>query len=228
MSRAASWLPAHLEQRLRALGFVDLCDLTSDLSEQRLREVAGEPITTARTRRLYRLAGGNAETLFIKLQIARPGNLPLRKWLSYLCKGPSVRREAKAIQQLKRIGVRTQDLLAAGMRVSLLGTVRAALIVRELPGYTDLATALKNGLAVPAARSSIAAVEAVVADLHARGLGLNGACYRDFLIPRVGAEKATDVVVIDPAGLGGGARRRRRDLQQLAAQRHGGCHPHSV
>ena len=206
---------AWIERQLVALNA-----LQGDLSEAQLRVLGGEPVTTARTRRLYRIPHPSApETaLFVKIQVAPQGALKAKKWISYAFQSSPLVREARALHALAALGFRTPEVLAFGGRGRFPGTVRAALITRAVPDVTDLEGWLKGRPESTLATSSVAAVQANLHALHARGLALGGAMFRDFLVPHGGAREAADVTLIDTAGFGSGTRRRACDLRQFKAE----------
>jgi hypothetical protein len=220
MRPALTWSEPSIEPLLRELGLDMLVELAGGLDEPALARLARppSPLTNARTRRLYRLAlpadGGD---MFVKLQVARPSALPPRKWLSYATKPSPLLREALAAHALSELGFGTPPIVAAGARGRFPATVRAVLITRAVPGTRDLEALFAEAPAV--ATSSVHAVEAAVAKLHAAGFALGGARYRDFLVPAGGATSPDEVVFLDAASFGRGARRRARDLRQLAAER---------
>lgn len=213
---APAWLPAELEAALRALGLGNLVELRGDLAEGALAALAGPPVTVARTRRLYRLPHGSG-ALYVKLQLAAPGALPVRKWPSYALKPSPLVREARAFATLSRYGFRTPSVLGAVQRGRFPATVRAALVTAEVPGHVDAERCLEGGALGTASRAAThAAIQELVARLHAAGLALGGARYRDFLVPERGARGPEDVLLIDVPNLAVGRRGRARDLRQLA------------
>ena len=217
------WFDPDLETRLRALGLCALCDLEGTLAEERVLALAETPapITSARTRRLYRLPAAveGAPDVYVKLQFARAEDLAPRKWASYTLQVSPLLREARAALALTRLGLRTPEILAAGARGRFPSTVRAVLITSEVPGTTDLESFLAATTGPAERRASIAAVEATVARVHELGFALGGARYRDFLVPREGARHADEVVILDAAAFGRGAKRRARDRSHLNLDR---------
>lgn len=216
-----TWLHASDEAAWVESNLVALCALQGDLSEAKLRAISGPPITIARTRRLYRLPHPSATgaDLYIKVQVAPPGALKVKKWVSYAFQSSPLLREARALCALAALGFRTPEVLAFGGRGRFPGTVRAALITRAVPNATDLASWLSSRPAPALAASSVQAVRDTLDALHARGLALGGAMFRDFLVPLEGAREAAEVTLIDTAGFGTGPRKRARDLRQFKAER---------
>ena len=214
------WYAPGVEAHLLALGLEDLCALAGDLSEPRLAAL-GVEVTRARTRRLYRLADAppGDDAWYVKLQLARASELAPRKWVSYALQASPLLREARAAAALRAIGLRTPELLATGARGRFPRAVRALLVTREVPNHVDLERFLRSAPPPARARLSIDAVEAAVARVHQAGFALGGARYRNFLVPASGAEHADDVLVLDAAGFGRGARRRARDRGHLNLDR---------
>ncbi len=198
------WRDEEARAHFLGLGLIALDRLEGDLDEPRLAEL-GEQVTTALTRRLYRLDPG----YYVKVQVARPGVLPPRKWISYAAKPSPLLREARAYAVLAGLGLRTPPVLACGARGRFPVTVRAALITRELPDHVN----------VEQRAEAADAVEEVVARIHTAGYSLGKARYRDFLVPAEGRIDADSVVVLDAASLARGTARQARDLRQLADER---------
>jgi len=203
------WRDDEARAHFLGLGLPALDRLEDDLDEPRLAAL-GTRVTTALTRRLYLLDGG----YYVKVQVARPGVLPPRKWVSYAAKPSPLLREARAYEVLSRLGFNTPPVLASGARGRFPLTVRAALITRELPDHVDVEQC------PPERRhEAAAAVEQVVSRIHAAGYTLGKVAYRDFLVPREGPVDPESVVVIDAGGLARGTRRRQRDIGALARER---------
>ena len=203
------WRDDEARARFEGLGLTALDRLEGDLDEPRLAEL-GQQVTTALTRRLYLLDPG----YYVKVQVARPGVLPPRKWISYAAKPSPLLREARAYEVLDGLGFKTPSVLARGARGRFPFTVRAALITRALPDHIDVERC------PPERRAEAAtAVEQVVARIHAAGYSLGKARYRDFLVPNEGHVDPDSVVLIDAASLSRGTRRRRNDLRHLERER---------
>lgn len=215
-----NWAQGGLETSLNTAGFAALCTLHGDLAEAQLAALGGAPVTTARTRRLYRIPHPSepGAELFVKIQVAPPGVLKPKKWFSYAFQPSPLVREARALAALSALGYRTPDVLAFGGRGRFPGTVRAALITRAVPHAKDLESWLKGEPELDSAAASVRAVRDTLDALHARGLALGGARFRDFLVPVKGAHEPADVTLIDTAGFGAGARKRARDLGQFEAE----------
>lgn len=203
------WFNPEAQAFFNSLALDQLLDLSGDLDKQRLGQISDPPgpLTRAKTRLLFRVPASEGPAYFVKIQVAHPGLIRLKKWPSYALKPSPLIREARAAELLSNLGLRTPQILASGATGRFPRTMRAALITREVPAYTDLAQ-------VPTS-TNIAAVEAVIAQVHAKGYALGGARFRDFLVPRAGAQGPHEVVIIDAVNFGRGRRKRARDRSQF-------------
>ena len=200
-----------------APGLADLLSLTGDLAEPALA-AAGPPLTTARTRRLYRLElAGRA--FYIKVQVALPAALPLRKWASYATRPSPLVREARAAARLEAAGFPVAPVLAVGGRGRFPGTVRAALVVAAVEDHVDLEAWLR-GEPSPARRAAaLDAADELLARVHAAGLALGGASLRNLLVPRGGDGTAGHVLIDQPALATATPKRCTRDSRRLRRER---------
>ena len=200
-------------------GLEALLDLTGDLAEPALRAAAGPPVTTARTRRLYRLELPGL-TCYVKLQVAPPSALPPRRWLSYALRRPPHLREARALDRLDAAGFRVPEVLAAGARGRFPATVRAALVTRAVPDHVDLAAWLEAEPDPARRGAALDLAEALLAEVHAAGLALGGASPRNLLVPVDGPRAPRDLVLLDQPNLARASRHRcARDVRRLRRAR---------
>ena len=150
-----------------------------------LEDFAGLELGTvrsmARTRQLrsFELGGFG---WYLKVQDLRGRSLPSRKLMSYFFRGSPVKREAKSIETLKELGVRTPRLVATGMRCKRGLPELAILLTRELEGYSNLVDYLAHCPSRELAADVIALAEALVESVHAKGYALLGAKYRNILV----------------------------------------------
>ena len=185
----------------------------------------GELVTTARTRWLRRFELGGT-VWYLKVQDLRRTRPRLHKWPGYLARGLPVWREARSLDRLRRLGVRTPEVAAAGQLRLLWRPRLAVLLTAEVPGHVDLVTFLRAEPSAAAARAAMDAAEALVASLHDLGLVLLGAKYRNLLVPRAGTGDPAAIVVLDQPDLRASCSRRLRTkdraLLALDRARHGG------
>ncbi len=189
-----------------------------------LCKLVGEPVTSARTRRLIRLERFDA-VWFVKTQDLRTTPLPLRKLPSYALRGSPVTREATSLQTLASLGIRTPRLIAVGEARGRLLPRTAALITRRLDDTVDLVRFLANTTDASIALATIAAAEALVERVHNAGYVLLGAKYRNILTPPTGAVSDEQLAILDQPNLkrSRSARLRAKDWShmQLDRQRYG-------
>jgi len=219
---ALAWRDEPARLALAAIGGLgDLLALAGDLAEARLAEL-GPPLTTARTRRLYRVTTDGLDC-FVKLQVARPADLAPRRWLSYALRPAPAVREATALDALADLGIPVPEVLAAGSRGRFPMTTRAVLITRAMPARIDLAAWLEAEPTAARRASAMDAAEALVARIHAAGWSLGGAAYRNLLV-RTDIDPARpigpdDLAILDQPNLARGTKRSARDARHLGRDR---------
>ncbi|MDF1799539.1 MAG: lipopolysaccharide kinase InaA family protein [Planctomycetota bacterium] len=219
---ALAWRDEPARLALAAVGGLDeLFALEGDLGEARLAEL-GPPLTTARTRRLYRVATAGLDC-FVKLQVAHPRDLPPGRWLSYALRPAPAVREAAALRVLGDLGIAVPEVLAAGSRGRFPTTTRAALITRAMPARIDLGSWLEAEPSAARRASAMDAAEALVARIHAAGWSLGGASYRNLLVRTdLGPTRPIgpdDLAILDQPNLARGSKRSARDARHLGRDR---------
>ena len=218
MSAGLVWRDAAAHAHFRSLGLPALDALKGDLDEPRLGEI-GRCVTKARTRRLYFLTAPDGPAYYVKIQVAPPSALPLRRWVRYAARPSPVVLEARACEVLSGLGLNTAPVLASGARGRFPATVRAALVTRELRDHVDVRQYIEEEEDESRCVAAVEAVEALVARVHAAGLAFGHVRHRNFLVPRARPVALDEIVIIDAGGLSRSRRKQERDKQHLALER---------
>ena len=212
-AEALTWHDADARAALAALGVETLDELVDFRG--------GEAVSSARTRSCRRVDFGE-RSLFIKTQRVSARRLAPRRWPSYALRPAPLRREATNLRILEELGVRTPRILVEGVRRDGPLAHRAVLGTESVSDSFDLVAWLATGPPRRQVEATLAALEELVARIHARGYVLLGAKYRNVLVPADGGARGlADIVLIDQPDMrrSRSQRLRAKDARHLAFDR---------
>jgi len=176
--------------------------------EQLVEIARDELITTARTRKLWKLELAG-DVFYVKVQDLRGKRLRVGRWPSYLFRGTSVGREPGTLAVLAGLGFHTPEVVAHGQRRRLGFPRYAVLVTRQYERHIDLVTYLERAPEREEARRTVECAHALVDRAHSLGVVLLGAKYRNILVPPLGADDWSELALIDQPDL------RRTDSKRL-------------
>lgn len=188
--------------------------------EQLVNLDRGELVTTARTRKLWKLELGG-EVWYLKVQDLSGHRFRVAKWPSYVFRGTSVGREARTLALLSELGFNTPRVAAHGERRGVLFPRYAALLTRAYERHIDLVRYLERQPDADAARRTVECAHQLVDRAHGLGIVLLGAKYRNILVPPEGADAWTELALVDQPDLrrSTSARLRDKDLRLMRLDR---------